>query len=84
MSTVTAPSPIAMSYLWDGDFDSFVADDSATTGDLLDCYSDLFERPFFNIEAQGPFVSDKELRRWVSWCLFYGKPRDEYPLTNQD
>ncbi|TPF96862.1 hypothetical protein EP30_05460 [Bifidobacterium sp. UTCIF-39] len=84
MTVAATSAPIAMRYLWDGDFDSFVNDESATVEDLLDCYSDLFEQPFFNIEAQGPFVTDNELRRWVAWCLFYGRPRDEYPLANQD
>ena len=71
-------------YFWDGDFDSFVADDSASMGDLLEAYAHMFHRPFFNIEAQGPFVTDDELNRWVSWCLFYGKPRNEYPLAGKE
>lgn len=71
-------------YFWDGDFDSFAADKSASIEDSLVAYAHMFHQPFFDIEEQGPFVTDDELHRWVSWCLFYGKPRDEYPLANQD
>ncbi|KAA8831459.1 hypothetical protein EMO89_01620 [Bifidobacterium tissieri] len=71
-------------YFWDGDFDSFVANDTDRVEEALVAYAHMFGRPFFNIEEQGPYVSDDELKRWVDWCLYYGKPRDEYPLANKD
>ncbi|MBT1181179.1 hypothetical protein JS531_04165 [Bifidobacterium sp. CP2] len=84
MSTTIAMNKVPMRYFWDGDFDSFVADDTAPVETSLDSYADMFGKPFFQIGAQGPYVNDDELKRWVDWCLFYGKSRDEYPLANRD
>ncbi|MBT1166734.1 hypothetical protein [Bifidobacterium simiarum] len=73
-----------LKYFSDEGLDSLVSDKSLKTGDLLTFYANMFKKPFFNIEAQGPFVSDEELRRWVAWCIYEGRSRDEYPLVNQD
>ncbi|PJM75032.1 hypothetical protein [Bifidobacterium simiarum] len=58
--------------------------ESMSLGDLLEEYANVFHAAFFIMGEDGPYVSDKELRDWLNWCVFYGKPRDEYPLTNQD
>ncbi|KAA8819408.1 hypothetical protein CSQ85_05150 [Bifidobacterium rousetti] len=53
-------------------------DEGISVGELLDTYASAFNAPFFSVEEQGPFIADDELRQWLGWCLFYGKPRDEY------
>lgn len=53
-------------------------------GDLLDDYASTFHAAFFIMGEDGPYVGKKELRRWLNWCLFYGRPREEYPLANTD
>ena len=74
---------------YDGDFEQFLAEDhDATTlkkdiDDALGTYCGMFHGPFFNIEDTSINVSDEELYRWVSWCIFYGRSKEEYPLANQ-
>lgn len=75
---------------YDSDFEQFLAEDhdAATlkkdTDDALRTYCSMFHEPFFNIEDTSINVSDEELYRWVSWCIFYGRSKDEYPLANRE
>ncbi|RYQ09082.1 hypothetical protein PG2093B_1366 [Bifidobacterium pseudolongum subsp. globosum] len=75
---------------YDGNFEQFLAEDhdAATlkqdTDDALVTYCGMFHGPFFNIEDTSINVSDEELYRWVSWCIFYGRSKDEYPLANRE
>ena len=75
---------------YDSDFEQFLAKDhdAATlkkdTDDALRTYCSMFHEPFFNIEDTSINVSDEELYRWVSWCIFYGRSKDEYPLANRE
>lgn len=65
-------------------FEEFCNDDSQITiGGLLTWYANRFKTSFFKVGEQGPFVTEKELERWLNWCLYYGRPRDEYPLANK-
>ncbi|NMM99735.1 hypothetical protein G1C96_0313 [Bifidobacterium sp. DSM 109958] len=57
---------------------------SMSLGDLLSDYAHTFHAAFFVMGEDGPYVTDKELRDWLNWCVFYGKPRNEYPLANKD
>ncbi len=75
---------------YDGDFEQFLAEDhDATTlkqdtSAALRSYCRMFHGPFFNIEnTSSTNISDEELYRWVSWCIFYGRSKEEYPLANQ-
>ncbi|MGO5045164.1 hypothetical protein ACTQ4N_07450 [Bifidobacterium animalis] len=75
---------------YDSDFEQFLAEDhdAATlkkdTDDALRTYCSMFHEPFFNIEDTSINVSDEELYRWDSWCIFYGRSKDEYPLANRE
>lgn len=75
--------------LYDGNFEQFLAEDhdastlKEDTDDALGTYHHMFHEPFFNIEDNSINVSDDELYRWVSWCIYYGRSKDEYPLANQ-
>lgn len=75
---------------YDGDFEQFLAEDhDATTlkndtDDASITYCRMFHEPFFNIEDTSINVSDEELYRWVSWCIFHGRSKDEYPLANEE
>ena len=75
---------------YDSYFEQFLAEDhdAATlkkdTDDALRTYCSMFHEPFFNIEDTSINVSDEELYRWVSWCIFYGRSKDEYPLANRE
>lgn len=72
-----------------GDFERFLAEDhDATTlkkdtADALGVYCVMFHKPFFNTEDNSISISAEELYRWVSWCIYYGRSKDEYPLTIQ-
>ena len=74
----------------DGDFEQFLAEDhdettlNKDTDEALGTYCRMFHGPFFNIEDTSISVSDEELYRWVSWCIFYGRSKDEYPLANRE
>jgi hypothetical protein len=74
----------------DGDFEQFLAEDhdettlNKDTDEALGTYCRMFHGPFFNIEDTSINVSDEELYRWVSWCIFYGRSKDEYPLANRE
>ncbi|HCH21541.1 MAG TPA: hypothetical protein DEW10_01740, partial [Bifidobacterium sp.] len=50
----------------------------------MGAYVKMFKEPFFLIDGPSINVSDEELYRWLNWCIFYGKPRDEYPEANKD
>lgn len=64
----------------DKGFEAFCNDGSdMSVGDLLTWYSNRFQEAFFDEEGPESRVSDEELTRWLNWCLYYGKPRDEYP-----
>ena len=52
-------------------------------GDRLTDYANLFHGAFFHVAEQGPFATERELKHWLDWCLFYGRPRDEYPLAEE-
>jgi hypothetical protein len=56
-----------------------------TTDDLLDDYafSHISKDPFYIIDGPAIKTTDAELREWLLWCLFYKKPKDEYPLAKQ-
>lgn len=75
---------------YDGDFEQFLTEDhdettlKKDTDDALGTYCGMFHGPFFNIEDTSINVSDEELYRWVSWCIFYGRSKDEYPLANRE
>lgn len=70
--------------IWHGDFDSFCADKSLTTSQLLDAYADMFHRAFFRRGVSESKMSDEQLERWLNWCLYYGRPREDYPLAGKD
>ena len=68
----------------DKDFEDFCNDGSELSiGDLLTWYANRFKTAFFHV-GETLLITDKELERWLNWCLYYGKPRDEYPFANQD
>lgn len=68
----------------DADFEDFCkGSKDIPTVDLLTAYAVSHGNGFFNIEDTSINVTDDELRRWVLWCNYYGKPKDEYPLANQ-
>lgn len=69
----------------DADFEDFCRGaEDIPIGDLLTAYSVSQGNGFFDIEDTSINVTDDELRRWVLWCNYYGKPKDEYPrATNK-
>lgn len=75
---------------YDGDFEQFLAEDhdettlTQDTDAALGSYCRMFHGPFFNIEDTSINVSDEELYWWISWCIFYGRSKDEYPLANME
>lgn len=75
---------------YDGDFEQYLAEKhnaaplKRNLAEALITYCGMFHGPFFNIEnTSSTNISDEELYRWVSWCIFYGRSKDEYPLANQ-
>ncbi|RSX52417.1 hypothetical protein [Bifidobacterium callimiconis] len=58
--------------------------ESMPLGDLLTSYAHVFHEAFFNMGEDGPYVGEKKLRDWLNWCIFYGRPRDEYPFAAKD
>jgi hypothetical protein len=65
-------------------FDEFHEDAlDMSDDDLLIRYNADNDEPFFCIEETYPVISDAELREWLLWCMFYDKPKDEYPLAKQ-
>ncbi|MUH60579.1 hypothetical protein [Bifidobacterium canis] len=78
-----------LNVLYDGNFEQFLAEDhdastlKEDTDNALGTYCRMFHEPFFNIEENSIRVSAEELYRWVSWCIYYGRSKDEYPLANQ-
>ncbi len=73
---------------YDGDFDQAMEESGPMAREKLDesmgAYVKMFKEPFFLIDGPSINVSDEELYRWLNWCIFYGKPRDEYPEANKD
>jgi len=76
--TATALAPA-----YGGDFEAFLHDDDATMGELLTSYARNFHEPFIDL-AHPMYVTDEEARRCIEWCLFYGKPKKDYPPLNRD
>jgi hypothetical protein len=65
-------------------FDEFREDASDMTNfDLAQNYRKRNGEAFFLIEETYPVISDAELREWLLWCMYYGKPKEEYPLAKQ-
>lgn len=70
-------------------FERFLADgiDGNTLqnaiGNASIVYHSKFHEPFLNIEDTSIDVSDEELYRWLCWCIFYERSKEEYPLVNQ-
>lgn len=66
----------------DADFEAFCKGArDIPLGDLLTAYAVSHGAGFFDIEDTSINVTDKELHRWVSWCNYYGRPKEEYPLA---
>lgn len=75
---------------YDGDFEQFLAEDhTSETGEqdarnaMLD-YAIMFHEPFINLCEPPVTASMEELYHWASWCIFYGRPKNEYPFLNQN
>lgn len=70
---------------YDGDFEQWMQEqDSESLKDEIDSsmrsYHTLFGEAFFCIGKPMPtYENDEALNRWVNWCIFYGRPKDEYP-----
>ena len=73
---------------YDGDFDQWMEEaGSATKEHIDDCfgaYSATFHESFFILDGPSISISDEEVYRWLNWCVFYGRPRDEYPDAKKD
>lgn len=71
--------------VYDGDFDQWLEESlqcepmRQALGSSMTSYALMFHEPFFNIEDASINVTDSELFRWVNWCIFYGKPKNQYP-----
>ena len=52
--------------------------------DWFGAYSATFHESFFILDGPSISVSDEEVYRWLNWCVFYGRPRDEYPDAEKD
>lgn len=66
----------------DADFEDFCKEfKDVPTVALLKSYALARWNGFFDIEDTSINVTDDELRRWVLWCVYYGKPKEEYPLA---
>lgn len=66
----------------DADFEAFCKGaNDISDGDLLTAYAVSQGVGFFDIEDNSINVTPEELRRWLLWCVYYGRPKDEYPLA---
>lgn len=74
--------------IYDGNFEQWMAEEAKSSGESMDdsfsCYCRMFHKPFYDIENANVNISEEELRRWINWCIFYGKPREKYPPAMQD
>ena len=69
----------------DADFEDFCRGaEDIPIGDLSTAYFVSQGVGFFDIEDTSINVTNKELRRWLLWCVYYGKPKDEYPLATNN
>ena len=72
---------------YDGDFDQAMEEAGPATkeniNDAMGAYSAMFHESCFLIDGPSISVSNEELYRWLNWCVFYGRPRDEYPLAER-
>ena len=72
----------------DGDFDQAMAEAGPATkeniNDAMGAYIAMFHESFFILDGPSISVSKEELYRWLDWCVFYGRPRDEYPDAEKD
>lgn len=76
---------------YNGDFARYLAEKRATAtlkmslAEALTVYCGVFHDSFLNIEDTSISIcDDEELYRRVSWCIFYGRPKKEYPLANRN
>ena len=72
---------------YDGDFDQWMMESpysKMSYFDDLGTYSVMFHEPFFDIEGPCTTASEEEIYRWLQWCIFYGKPKEEYPDKPKD
>lgn len=66
----------------DADFEAFCKEArDIPDGDLLSAYAVSHGAGFFDIEDTSINVTQEELRRWLLWCNYYGRPKEEYPLA---
>ena len=66
----------------DADFEAFCKEArDIPSGDLLSAYAVSHGVGFFDIEDTSINVTQEELRRWLLWCNYYGRPKEEYPLA---
>ncbi|WP_026644989.1 hypothetical protein [Bifidobacterium sp. AGR2158] len=64
------------------DFEAFCRESKdISVGDLSTAYFRSQGVGFFNIEDDSINVTGKELQRWMLWCVYYGRPKEEYPLA---
>ena len=72
---------------YDGDFDQAMEEAGPATkeniNDAMGAYIAMFHESFFLIDGPSISVSNEELYRWLNWCVFYGRPRHEYPLAER-
>ncbi len=75
-----------------GDFEQFLEEGrhegpmQRKLNSLAQCFHAMFHRPsyFLNehdqiINEYDPIIPDEDLYRWLGWCIYYGRPKEEYP-----
>lgn len=72
----------ALKDLYDGSFEQYVAEgksDPTPLTTLEQAYVMAFGGPLFVIGHQYPDFTEDQLRECLDWCLYYGRPKEDYP-----